>query len=361
MPPLVAATHSTLVGLPEFKERLHQTARLLLAAGADPNQSWNSGSYSLSALFGAAGKNHDAELTKLLLEAGANPNDGESLYHSTETSDLACTRLLLEAGASVEGSNALHHMLDRDDLEGLRLLLAYTKDANDSSSKIGNPLLWAIRRRRSLAHIEALLAAGADPRARTKEGISAYRFALQQGLTEAAAVLEKAGSGETLSSEDEFVAACARCDEPAARRILREHPGILSSLSEAQLRQLPNLTEAGNHDAVRLMVNLGWPIAARGGDWEASALNLAVFQGNAELARFLLEHGASWTERHGHNGDVNGTLSWASRNLDQSRGDWVGCARALVAHGMPVLEIDGQYSEEVAEYLAAERAKRGGS
>jgi hypothetical protein len=108
-------------------------------------------------------------------------------------------------------------------------------------------------------------------------------------------------------------------------------------------------------------VNLGWPIAARGGDWEASALNLAVFQGNAELARFLLEHGASWTERHGHNGDVNGTLSWASRNLDQSRGDWVGCARALVAHGMPVLEIDGQYSEEVAEYLAAERAKRGGS
>jgi hypothetical protein len=106
------------------------------------------------------------------------------------------------------------------------------------------------------------------------------------------------------------------------------------------------------------MVELGWPIAARGGDWSASALNLAVFQGNAALTSFLLKHGASWTEQHGFGGNVNGTLSWASRNHDPDEGDWVGCAEALVEHGMPVLEIDGDYSEEVAEFLAAERAKR---
>ncbi len=294
----------------------------------------------------------------MLLDAGADPNDGESLYHSMEACDLECARLLLAAGARVEGSNALHHQLGTDNLEGLRLLLAYTKDANDSASGLGSPLLWAIRRRRSRLHVEALLLAGADPHAKTKDGISAYRFALENGLPEVAEALDRAGAGEPLSLPDRFVAACAGRNKDEALRILSSHPDIFSTLSEAQLRQLPNLTEARNHEAVRLMVELGWPIAVRSSDWDASALNLAVFQGNADLARFLLEHGASWTEHHGFDSDVNGTLSWASRNHDPEEGDWVGCAEVLVAHGMPIPDLDGGYSKEVAGFFAEGRAKR---
>src|SRR6185295_61792 len=101
--------------------------------------SWKDGDsdHTQSALYGAAGKHHDVVLTQMLLEAGANPNDGESLYHAMETTDPACARLLLEAGATVEGSNALHHVLDWDGLHMLRLLLAYTKDANDSGVRWG--------------------------------------------------------------------------------------------------------------------------------------------------------------------------------------------------------------------------------
>jgi ankyrin repeat protein len=105
----------------------------------------------LSALYGAAGVNHDPELTKLLLEAGADPNDGESLYHSLE--NLACTRALLEHGARIEENNALYRALDFDNVAVLELLLAHGADANVPAggppiSDWGMPLLWAIYRRR---------------------------------------------------------------------------------------------------------------------------------------------------------------------------------------------------------------------
>ena len=318
-PPLMAVTHSSLVRLAEFRDRLRACARLLLESGADPNQPWTDGEHQLTALYGAAGTNHDAELTRILLAAGANPNDGESLYHAVEAGERTCMELLLNAGAKVEGSNALHHQLDADDLEGLRLLLAHTKDPNDRSSNLGNPLLWAIRRRRSSAHIEMLLHAGADPHARNQEGASAYVLALRYGLGDVAIALRQAGAIESLSVEELFVSACASAERAEAQRILTAQPEIFQRLSESQLRQLPNLTEAGCTDAVRLMVELGWPIRIRGGDWDASALNLAVSRGDAELTRFLLEHGASWTEQHGHGDNVNGTLAWASRNHDPAR------------------------------------------
>ena len=378
LPPLVAITHSGLLQELEFRDRLHRSARFLLSAGADPNQRignrWPPASLSkpdddhpLSALYGAAGRNHDAVLTKLLLDAGADPNDGESLYHAVENLDR--TRLLLENGARFEGTNAIYRALDFDNLAALELLLRHGADPNWPArnpplTDWGSPLAWAIRRRRSRRHIEALLKAGADPSARTPGGVGAYSLALQFGLADVAELLRQHGAAEPIPEEEQFVAACARGDEAEARLIRLRRPDLPASLPEMRLRMLPDLVAEGADEAAKLMVRLGWPLVVRGGDWNASALNLAVFRGNAELARFLLEHGASWTEKHGYGDDLCGTLSWASCNKPVEGGDWAGCARVLLAHGMPAAKpdpddpewvlIDGRrkrYSDEVTEVL----------
>src|SRR5262249_40523789 len=147
----------------------------------------------------------------------------------------------------------------------------------------------AIRRRRSPAHIAALLDAGADAEATTPDGVGARIWALRFDLPEVAALL---GGDAGLADEDAFIAACARGDEAAARRIQSKRPDLPGALSPAQLRLLPELAADGHRPAVRTMAALGWPLATRGGDWSASALNHAIFRGDAVLTRTLLEHGA---------------------------------------------------------------------
>ncbi|MBV7380781.1 ankyrin repeat domain-containing protein [Maritimibacter dapengensis] len=339
--PLIAACQSSLVLLPEYHTGLVRTVAALLEAGADPNRrlsrSWQvnadmpADTWEVSALHGAAGVYFDPEITRLLIAAGADPNDGESLYHSLD--NPVCTPLLLEAGAWVEGTNALFRALDFDDLDTFQRLVDHAGDSNELRN--GRLILWAIRRRRSPAHIRALLAAGADPKVKNKAGVSAHVAALRYGLPEVADLLAEAGGATPSTIEDRFVAACARADADMAQEILNERPGLPASLDQDRLRLLPELAEAGARDAVKLMVDLGWPLDVKGGDWNASALNQAVFRGDAELARYLLERGSVWTERHGFGDNVCGTLSWASVNEPHAEGDWPGCASALLDHGMP--------------------------
>jgi hypothetical protein len=287
LPPLVAITHSSLCQLPEFRERLHRCARFLLAAGANPNQRiglrWPPASVSapdddrpLSALYGAAGKNHDPELTKILLSAGADPNDGESLYHSLES--FTCTRLLLENGARIGGTDALYRALDFDNFAALELLLQHGADPNEPLgisplTEWGSPLLWAMAtiapaRRGAGESGRQCLGTDAERRKRLQPGVAAR-------MGEVAELLRENGGARPISEEDQFIAAWARGDKAEAQRIRSRRPDLPGSLPEMRLRLLPHLTAEGGDEGARLMVKLGWPVAVRGGTAHGRCLTMA--------------------------------------------------------------------------------------
>src|SRR5579884_242737 len=250
------------------QSRLAQTGKLLLRHGADPNASFITESWPdspLSCLYGATGATNNAELALALLEAGANPNDGESLYHSTEHHDLKCVRVLLEHGATPRGSNALKHMLDREDAEGVRLLLEAGADPNERNARGDTALHWAVWRGRSEAILMMLLDAGALIDAQRSDGRTAYAMAVLTGQTQIAAFLESRGAS-------------------------REIPAITAT--DAHL--LPELASVNGLQGVRMLLEAGAPLDTRG-DHGATALHFACWQGYGEMAELLLRHGASLT------------------------------------------------------------------
>jgi ankyrin repeat protein len=350
--PLLYVTHSAFLSGDRTGELL-ACARLLLDAGADPNSSWEHPEFgALSALYGAAGVAHEPRMTALLLERGATPDDGESLYHSCEARDHACLRLLLDAGARVEGTNALGHMLDYDDVEGLRLLLQRgveesTRDWPELQGAIG----WALSRDRSREHIELLLRHGAAIQP------SDATLAVRRGRSD---LVDLLGRGSPTPA-DELVGALRRGDRAAVEGVLAANPGLLERLERADHDVLVHAAGRGNQVATELMLELGFPIDVRSEELNETPLHAASWYGRSELAKLLLAHGADPNAQAG--APFGGRpLDWAahgSRHADPAflgeprRGDYTGTVEVLRAAGAVPADPDlaADASDEVIALL----------
>ncbi|MGV3552814.1 ankyrin repeat domain-containing protein [Rhizobium sp.] len=352
MPPIMAVAHAEPLR-DGAADGLLDCARLLIEHGADVNVQWNDPRYPdnpFSALYGAAASGYNPAMTRMLLEAGANPDDNESVYHSVEGDDPACLKLLLDAGARVNGTNALGRVLDFDHIEMLKMMLDHGADPNER-----NWMHHAILRGRSLDHVRALLDAGGDPALRDADGMSLYAYAAAFGRADVMRLLEERGLAEDLGLEAAFVAACTRADTASARRMLEAQPDMFERLSPRQLRLMPDLAAIGRIDAVGTMLELGWPREVKSA-WHATALNLAAFQGDADLVELLLRSGADWRTPHGHGDNVLGAISFCSLAYGipgPAPLDYVGCARALIEHSVPRSAFDKYaFSDDVTDYLA---------
>jgi len=317
----------------------------------------------LPLLYGAISRARSPALAAALLAAGAEPNDGESLYHACEDPDRGRAavqiRQLCAHGARWQGTNALLRMLDFEDPSGLALALSLGADVNEAGPQGGHSLHHALRRGRSLECLRLLTAQGADLATRDAEGRTPATLAALLGETEALTLLAANGAQPELpSSRERFLAACASADASTATALLDEQPELLQNLSAQELRLLPDQAQRRARDSVALMLSLGWPVAAPG-DWDASALNQAAFNGDAALVQLLLDHGAHWQERNGYGGDVMGSLLHAAAHLPQPEGDYLGSLQRLLRAGAP-WPSDEERDELPAEVQAWLDAQEGG-
>jgi ankyrin repeat protein len=312
---------------------------------------------SLPLLYGCIARAQSPALAAELLAAGADPNDKESLYHACEDPDRARAALqirqLLDHGARWEGTNALLRLLDFEDPAGLALALSLGADVNEAGPEGSTALHHALRRGRSTACLSLLIAQGANLDARDAQGRTPATLAALLGEGEALALLATHGAlPELTSPQAQFLAACAGADAAKAQALLKQQPDLLKQLDAQALRLLPDQAQRGAKASVALMLSLAWPVAVKG-DWDASALNQAAFNGDAQMVQLLLDHGARWDEVNGFGGDVMGSLQYAAAHLPQPAGDYLATLQALLAAGAPwpAPEARGELPEAMQSWL----------
>ena len=83
----------------------------------------------LAAIVTGGASGIGAATVRLLLDRGADPDDGESVYHSIEAGSTECLEILLERGATVRGTNALGNAQRRPDMQRLLLERGETRKA----------------------------------------------------------------------------------------------------------------------------------------------------------------------------------------------------------------------------------------
>jgi ankyrin repeat protein len=166
-------------------DALVRIAKMLLKAGADPNGKWFfDGKWPLTALYHATGQQNHVALAKLLLDAGASPYDGESIYHSVDEGHVESLELLTRYTSKKELADectkAMCNLLHWNHNRGVPWLLAHGADPNWLHDKLGNSALHeAIKRRASDDVIRLLLEHGADPKLKNKDGLTAIQLARQ--------------------------------------------------------------------------------------------------------------------------------------------------------------------------------------
>jgi len=356
---------------PARAEGLTAVAQLLLDAGASPTGAPGNGSTPLRcAVAGIA----NPAIVRLLLQRGAVPDDHDVYLACFGDDAHQSLRLLLDAMPSVAiaETTALAAPISTGDTEGVRLLLAAGADPRRPSPAelygAGHedwpdwpPVHAAVESDCSIELVRLLLETGADPNATGPDGRTPYQLAARRGRADLARLIRSFGGDANATEVDLFLSACLNADRAAAQRALDQKRVRLDLLGQDEYAVLFRAAEMGNTTAVELMLDLGFPIEARGDDG-GTPLHAAAYNGSVEVARLLLARGANLHARDSSWDD--NPLGWAlvgsgEHPTSNPNADWVAIVQALLDAGAPLdgvtLSPDDPKppSAEVADLLRA--------
>jgi ankyrin repeat protein len=134
---------------------------------------------------------------------------------------------------------------------------------------------------------------------------------------------------------ERFALACTAGDEGSARAMLADDSSRLIELVEVHPELLAEAAWSNRLPAVRLLLQLGFPVDEAGGT-DGSPLNRACIRGYGDVARLLIAHGASLTQRNVYGGDPLAACIWGSLNFRAHDGDYSATAEVLLAAGAPL-------------------------
>ena len=293
------------------------TARALLDAGASANTGWiemidypNPRPILESAIYGAAGIAQHAELSRLLLERGADPNDEETPYHVPEGYDNTVMKVLLESGKLNQQSlnTILLRKSDWHDEHGIQLALEHGADPNQMTRWGLTALHQALRRDNGLIIIELLLDHGANFALETRDGRSAVVIASRRGRGDVLELLERRGIPLELHGVERLIAACAKGNHDAIEAINMEELGLMRELLAQGGTLLAEFAGNDNVAGIRCLLDLGVSVGAL---YEEGDPYFDIARGSTAL------HVAAWRA-------------------------WPSAVKALIEAGAPVNALDGK-------------------
>jgi ankyrin repeat protein len=258
-------------------------ARLLLANGADSNSATRITDCRFSAITGAVGEGEGGvvaqpphpqarALVTVLLDAGADPNDGQAMYNTHFRPDDSWLELFTSRG-----------------------LTAAMRANWDETSQVTTLdfLLGRAAEQGFTARVQRLLSLGGSPNGRNVYNKRPHlENALRQGHAEIARLLREHGAAGLASSPAEQLHITVLAgDEAGARTLLAAHPGLVVPPAA-----LLAAAEQGHLPAVQLALALGVPVGAR--DHEGlTALHRAGRQGHVAVVEALIAAGAPFSVR----------------------------------------------------------------
>lgn len=274
------------------------TARLLLDAGADPNEGylWNGEPNAFTLLTGVFGEGEQGpdrqpvhpqarEFARLLLVAGAEPNDSQTLYNRQFRPNNEHLELLFEYGLGNGDGGPWKARFD-EALESPREMLH-------------NQLRWAIEHGFT-DRVRLLLRHNVDVTSPYQNGKAPLDLAILEGDETIVAELRAAGATESqLNPVERLIAAVMRGDADQVAQLHNADPDVVERAKSRRPGLIVWATARGRIQAVELLLQLGFDVNALSRSdvprldrqWE-TALHVAASNGNLELARLLLDNGA---------------------------------------------------------------------